>query len=213
MRFPRRTRRRGAGGIGLALIAALAASCGFFLVRAGAYMRELSSDIAISDAEDRVTMAINDTIKDIMDSGGYGYDYFVSLERDASGRAAAILTNVTHINTFSTDVLSGVAERAESGSLNVGIPVGNLIGLSLTIGKGPKIPVDIIMLTSSHTEFRNELTQSGINQTRHQIILTVIVDIDVLVPWETLHTQVRTQALVAETVIVGQVPETYLNME
>lgn len=213
MRFPRRSGRRANGGLGLALIAALAVSAGFFLVRAGAYMRELSSQIAISDAEDRVTAAISSAIKDTLDSGGFEYDYFVTLEKDAYGRAAAILTNVTHINTFSADILSVVAERADSGELNVGIPIGNLIGLSLTVGKGPRIPVDIIMLTSSHAELRNELTQSGINQTKHQIILEVIVDIDVLVPWETLHTQARTQALVAETVIVGQVPETYLNME
>ena len=204
MRFPRRSGRRANGGLGLALIAALAVSAGFFLVRAGAYMRELSSQIAISDAEDRVTAAISSAIKDTLDSGGFEYDYFVTLEKDAY---------VTHINTFSADILSVVAERADSGELNVGIPIGNLIGLSLTVGKGPRIPVDIIMLTSSHAELRNELTQSGINQTKHQIILEVIVDIDVLVPWETLHTQVRTQALVAETVIVGQVPETYLNME
>ena len=67
------------------------------------------------------------------------------------------------------------------------------------------------MLTSSRADFRNDICSAGINQTRHQIILEVRVDIDVLVPWDTLSTQVVSEVLVAETVIVGSVPKLYLN--
>ena len=69
------------------------------------------------------------------------------------------------------------------------------------------------MLTSSYTDYKNELISAGINQTRHQIKLEVVVDIDILVPWDTMSTQVVSEALIAETIIVGKVPETYVDTE
>ena len=91
------------------------------------------------------------------------------------------------------------------------IPIGNVLGSSLLLGKGPEIPVDITMLSSSHVDFQNELSDAGINQTKHQIKLEVVIDIDVIMPWQTVSTQVVSEILIAETVILGDVPETYLN--
>ena len=86
-------------------------------------------------------------------------------------------------------------------------------GLNLLMGKGPNVPVDIIMLTSSRVDFRNDIVSSGINQAKYQLILEVTIDIDVLVPWGTESASTVTEVIVADTVIVGKVPETYLNME
>ena len=57
------------------------------------------------------------------------------------------------------------------------------------------------------------MISAGINQTKQQLSLYVIVDIDVLIPWGTESAQVRSELLIADTVVVGQVPETYLNLE
>ena len=73
--------------------------------------------------------------------------------------------------------------------------------------------VKIIVLTSSRVEFNNSIVTAGINQTKHQINLEVIVDIDILVPWGTESTQVITEVLIADTIVVGRVPDTYLSME
>jgi len=73
--------------------------------------------------------------------------------------------------------------------------------------------VQIIVLTSSRVEFNNSVVTAGINQTKHQINLEVIVDIDVLIPWDTVSTQVVTEVLIADTVIVGQVPDTFFDMQ
>ena len=70
-----------------------------------------------------------------------------------------------------------------------------------------------MVLTSSHVEFRNQIVTAGINQTKHQISLLVLVDIDVLVPWGTESTQICSEVLIADTVLVGKVPETYLNFD
>lgn len=183
------------------------------LAKASAYLKQLSGEIALSNASDLIIATVNDTINKNMAAGAYDRDYFINFEKNNAGEISAISANMTHINAFSSQVLRDVIAAADDGKLDISIPVGNLLGFNLTLGKGPKIPVDIIMLTSSHTNFKNELVSSGINQTKHQIILELIVDVDVLVPWETLSTQVVCETLIAETVIVGKVPETYVNLE
>jgi len=103
-----------------------------------------------------------------------------------------------------------VAQTSEE-KLTVGIPLGNLMGSTLLSGKGPSIPVQLVMLSSSVAGFRSELTSAGINQTRHQILLDLNVAVSLLMPWRTVGTEVNTEILVSETVIVGKVPENYLN--
>lgn len=195
-----------------ALIMALAAMT-VLVFRASAFLKELASSMAMSDATDMVNLAINDAIKSKMQSESYDYDTFVTLEKDGEGNITAIKSNMAEINRFSSEILDTVSQTAESGKLNIKIPVGNLLGLNLTLGRGPKIPVNIIMLTSSFAEVKNELEATGINQSRHQMILEVAVDIDILVPWETMSTRVVSRALIAETVVVGRVPDTYIDME
>ena len=198
--------------LGRMILCALLAGIAVFMFKSGAYLKQLAGEIALSDASDLVILAINDVINRKMSEGEYDYDYFVSLEKDNAGGITAITTNMVEINAFASQVLDDVVHAADSGELEVGIPLGNLLGFNLSVGKGPKVPVKIIMLTSSHADFKNELVSSGINQTKHQMILEIVVDIDILVPWETLSTQVVSRTLIAETVIVGGVPDTFVNV-
>jgi len=177
------------------------------------YLRQLATEMALSDASDIITTAVNATIQTKMSEGDFGYDHFVTLEKDNNGNISAITTNMTRINHLSSEILKDVIKAADNGRLDIRIPIENLLGSNLLLGKGPEVPVDIIMLTSSRTEYRNVLETASINQTKHQILLRVIVDVDVLVPWETVSTQVECDVLIAETVIVGTVPDTYLNLE
>lgn len=177
------------------------------------YLRQVSGEMALSDASDLVTMQITQTIEKMMAEGKFEYDYFVTLQKDASGRITAITSNMPRINTLSAEILNDVVNNTGNGELNINVPLGNLTGLNLLLGRGPDVPIKIIMLTSSRADFRNEIVSAGINQTKHQIMLEVVVDIDVLTPWKTLSTQVVSEILVAETVIVGSVPDTYLNLE
>ncbi|MEG1633247.1 MAG: sporulation protein YunB [Oscillospiraceae bacterium] len=183
-----------------------------FIVQASLYLRELSCSMAISDATDMMTVCINDTVSVMMADSDYDYDYFVTLERDSAGGIAAVSTNMARINSLSSELLKSIIKASDSGKLNLDIPVGNLLGSSLLLGRGPTVPVEITMLTSSHIDLKNELDAAGINQTKHQIKLDVVIDIDVILPWNTVSTEVVSEILVAETVIVGQVPQTYFNV-
>ncbi len=177
------------------------------------FLRDLSTKIAVSDAVDIVTKTVNDSINKVIGEGVYGFDYFVSLVKDESGNITAITSDMAHINTLSTEILNSVIESTENGTIEVKIPAGNLTGFNLLMGKGPDVTVDIVMLTSSRVDFKNDIVSSGINQAKYQLILEVTIDIDVLVPWGTKSASTVTEVIVADTVIVGKVPETYLNME
>ena len=177
------------------------------------FLRDLSTKIAVSDAVDIVTKTVNNSINKVIGKGVYGFDYFVSLVKDESGNITAITSDMAHINTLSTEILNSVIESTENGTIEVKIPVGNLTGFNLLMGRGPDVSIDIVMLTSSRVDFKNDIVSSGINQSKYQLILEVTIDIDVLVPWGTKSASTVTEVIVADTVIVGKVPETYLNME
>ena len=184
-----------------------------FIAAAAIFLKDLSTQIAVSDASDIVTVRINNAIAEIMKNEDYGGDYFVTFEKNTTGEVSAISSNMSRINALSAQILDSVVGATENHTLTVEIPIGNLSGISLLMGRGPKIPVQIIVLTSSRVEFNNSIVTAGINQTKHQINLEVIVDIDILIPWETVSSQVVTEILIADTIVVGKVPDTYLNMQ
>ena len=184
-----------------------------FLAAASLYLKDVSTAIAVSDASDAVTVSINNAIADIMRDGDYSADYFVTFEKSETGEVTAISSNMARINALSAKILDRIVGATDTHMLTVNIPVGNLTGVSVLMGRGPKVPVKIITMTSSRVEFNNNIVTAGINQTKHQINLEVIVDIDILVPWGSETTQVVTEVLIADTVIVGQVPGTYVSMD
>ena len=182
------------------------------VIFAGSFLKEISGQMALSNASDTITAAINDKINEKMSEGQYDYNYFVTLQKDDTGNITAISANMARINTLSSEILQEVIAATNSGMEDIDIPLGNLLGSNLLMGRGPDIPVKIIMLTSSYSDFRNEIASAGINQVKHQIILEVRVQIDVMLPWEVRSTEVLSEVLIAETVLVGKVPDTYLNL-
>ena len=173
-------------------------------------LRELSGEMALSDAKDAAIDTVNEAMLLMMSRGNYDYDYFVDLIVGSDGQVASLNANMSRINAFSAALLDYVGQL-DRKNIRVSIPIGNLTGSSLLLGRGPELEVQMIMLTSPHVQFRSELTAAGINQTEHRLLLDVVVDIDVLIPWGSVETQATTEVLIAQTVIVGRVPNLYVN--
>ena len=183
-----------------------------FLALSAAFLKDLASQIAVSDARDVVTAEVNRVVAQLMREGAYQSADFITVEKNAAGEVTAVQTNMAAVNGLSAEILERVIGAARSRTLTVAIPAGNLTGMSLLMGRGPKVPVQIIMLTSSRVQLQNRVVTAGINQTKHQLDLEVVVDIDVLIPWGTESSQTVTEVLIADTLVVGQVPETFLNV-
>ena len=195
-------------GLRRALWPVLILSAAFFAFSAVRFFRELTGAMAVSTASDlitgRISRAVGEKMRDL-DGEKQG---FLRFEKDDEGNITAIVTDTPRLNMLSSELLSEVVEAANAGDINVHVPLGDLLGSSLLLGKGPAVPMKVTLLTSSRVNWKNRLTDAGINQTRHQLVLEVRVDADVLLPWEIRSARIEVPVLVAENVIVGRVPQT-----
>ena len=182
-----------------------------FLGFAGRFLSELATQIAVSDAADLVSAEVNRVVARVLSQEDFASLRYVRFEKNEAGEIAAVSADMGAVNALYAAILENVVGTAENRTLTVKIPAGSLSGVSLLMGRGPEVPVEILMLTSSRVGFDNSIVSAGINQTKHRLLLTVCVDIDVVVPWGTRSTQVQSQVLIADTIVVGQVPETFVS--
>ena len=153
---------------------------------------------------------INEAIDAQIADGNIDYNRLVLFEKDLNGRITAIKTNMTEVNRLKTQILDILNDTLlEISTDKLSIPIGNLILPELFSGRGPGIPLMVLSISTSDASFRNAFTSAGINQTCHQIILIVSVAMTVLLPTETINVAVTSEMVVAETIIVGDVPTTY----
>ena len=164
--------------------------------------------MAVSTASDMITGRISRAVEEKMRDLDGEERGFIRFEKDGDGNITAIVTDTPRLNVLSSQLLAAVVEAASASDLNVRVPLGDLLGSSLLLGKGPAVPMKVTLLTSSRVNWKNLLTDAGINQTRHQLVLEVRVDADVLLPWEIRSAQITDEVLISETVVVGRVPRT-----
>lgn len=167
--------------------------------------------LAESQVKNTTSDIINDAINKQIETGNIQYDRIVYFEKDLDGRITALKTNMSEVNRLKTDILNLINnEILALDTDDIGIPLGSLVLPELLSGKGPYIPVQILSIRNSDASFTSNFTEAGINQTLHQLTMEVNVDVTVLVLGETDSFTVTSQVVVAETVIVGQVPNTFL---
>lgn len=184
---------------------------GFFVFRKQYY------DVIIHLAQTQITNSTSDLINDAVSrqiaAGEISYENVVYFEKDVNGRVTALKTNVARINLLKTETLNFVNQTLpDLDKFDIGIPVGSLILPEFLSGKGPQIPVQVISVRNSDATFHSNFTQAGINQTLHQLQMTVLADVTVLILGQTVDFTVSSDVVVAETVIVGEVPDTYLQL-
>ena len=193
----------------LLLFLCIAAVAGFFVFRSKYHT--VVSELAQTQVKNVTSDLINDAIDRQIEDGNIQYDRIVYFEKDLEGRITALKTNMSEVNRLKTDVLNLINDEILAmGTDSIGIPLGTLFLPEFLAGKGPSIPVHILSIRNSDANFTSDFTQAGINQTLQQLNMHVIVDVAVLVLGKTESFTVSSQVVVAETIIVGQVPETYL---
>ena len=138
----------------------------------------------------------------------------VQMEIASDGRVSALTSNLGQANLLRAQMLSLVLEAvSELSSEDFSIPMGNLTDIDLFSGRGPDVTVDVLSTGTAKADFAHEFVDAGVNQTLHRILLELEVEVQILLPGETIELPVSTRVCIAETVIVGQVPDTYLEWE
>lgn len=188
----------------------LAVLLALFLGFRGKY-RQVIQELAQTQVKNTTSDLTNDAIAKQIAAGNIQYDRIVYFEKDLDGRITALKTNMTEVNRLKTDILHIINDEILAlDHSDIGVPLGSLFLPELLSGKGPSIPVHILSIRNSDAVFFSDFSQAGINQTLHKLTMEVHVDVAVLVLGQTDSFTLTSQVVVAETVIIGQVPDTFL---
>lgn len=181
-----------------------------FLTFRGKY-RDIVSELAVTQVKNTTSDLTNDAIAKQIAAGNIQYDRIVFFEKDLDGRITALKTNMSEVNRLKTDILNIINDEILAlDHSDIGVPLGSLFMPEFLSGKGPAIPVHILSIRNSDAVFLSDFSQAGINQTLHKLTMEVSVDVAILVLGQTSSFTLSSEVVVAETVIVGQVPDTFL---
>lgn len=174
------------------------------------HMKPVVVDLATARTSNAVNRIVVAAVNDAVDSGRIDYEQLVDFDKDADGHVTALRSNMAAFNRLQASIANDILQRmAEVSSTDLAIPIGTLTGSPLLAGRGPCLRVRMQSVGTATARFDNQFSSAGINQTRHRIILDVDVHVSILLPGLTTYTKVSNEISVAETVIVGGVPETY----
>lgn len=174
----------------------------------------LAEELAKARINDQASNVLGGAINREIAENELDYDDLVTLVRNEAGDITALRTNMQQMNLLKAHIMVQMEEdmyALDAG--RIGIPLGNLTGLGILNGRGPKLPVKVLAVSSSGAEFYSEFRDAGINQTVHRIMMRVVLDLVLLLPGGTVSDQVYTDVCVAETVLLGQVPQWYQHNE
>ena len=201
--IPRRTL------IKLLLVAILIGIIVLLIVGTG-QMRTILTRLATTRVNSTVNRIVSETINSAVEKGTFQYDRMISFEKDNTGAITAVKSNMTEFNRLQAEILKDILGKvSEVSTKELSIPIGTLSGSSLLAGRGPSISVRMQSVGSSTAVLENEFTSAGINQTKHRILLKVDVSVSILLPGFATAAKVSNVVTVAETIIVGDVPDSY----
>ena len=172
--------------------------------------RTAIEELAKTQVRNVTSDLINDAIDDQIETGNIQYDRIVYFEKDLNGRITALKTNISEVNRLKTDILNLINDEILAlDTSDLSVPIGSLMVPELFSGKGPGIPVHILSIRNSDASFDSYFSEAGINQTLQRLTMNVCVDVSVLVLGQTESFTVSSQVVVAETIIVGDVPDSF----
>lgn len=156
------------------------------------------------------TRAVNSAISDVV-MNSIVYDDLINIVTDELGNITMIQANTFEINNLSKDLAQTTELKIdEYGKKGVGIAVGSFTGIPLFVGLGPEIKLRVTPIGSVYSSFSSEFESAGINQTVHRIYLNINTNVGVVMPLFTKKFTTSQHILIAESIIVGNVPEVYL---
>ena len=209
--FRRRWRnRRGRGGWLLTLAAGLLV---FFLLTGflEARLRPIVEAAAQAQVQNQMSAIVEHAILERLGEEGVSYADFISIQRDGAGEITALTTDTAALNRLRAELMA-VALEALSGVdvSQIRIPFGSLLDFDLIWGLGPTLKVHAMAVGTVEGEFHSEFSSAGVNQTLHKIDLDLSIPLTLLLPGGTAEAVCRTRVPIAETVIVGQTPQVFL---
>ncbi len=179
------------------------------------YMHFVVNPIIIDSSEAKVKattqIAIENAVYDVL-KNKIVYDNFVNIIKDENGDVQLITANAFEMNLLSKELLSSAQEGLINASQDgIDIGIGSFTGLPILADLGPKISIKMSPIGTVYSKYYSEFVSAGINQTSHKIYLIIESDVNLILPTTTKKIHTTTQILLTESIIIGKIPDTYLN--
>ncbi|OXX83124.1 sporulation protein YunB [Paraclostridium benzoelyticum] len=175
-------------------------------------LRPTITVIAETKAEELANKSINKAVASVIDNS-VKYEDLINVKTGESGKITMMQANSIAMNEIASQVALEIqSEMKKIKTTSTYIPIGTALGSPLLAKYGPKIKVSIEPIGNVYVDFGTDFESSGINQTRHRIYLKAKTQVKVVVPLTTSTKEVKTQIPICETVIVGDVPQSYVNV-
>ena len=177
-------------------------------------IKPIVTSIATSQVEVVMMKSVNDAAIRVLSSQDVGYEDIITVSMDECGKIASLTANSVLINIIKSRFVNEVVDNIESHSNNsVKIPIGSILSPTFFSGHGPDLCFDLMPVSSVYADFESSFVTAGINQTRHIISVKITVSSGVYLPGYSAETTIETRMIVAETVIVGSIPNDFTNLE
>lgn len=193
----------------IVLAALMLAMVGIMLER---NLTQVILTLASARAEVLAVQALNEAVEDVVQQG-VRYEDLVSVTFDEAGGVRLLQANAAGMNSLASRAALTAQEKLRTlERQSVAVPLGSALGIALLSGKGPKIQVQILPVGAVLTAYETEFTSAGINQTRHRVLLTMTAQVQLILPTGASGVQATNQVAVAESIIIGDVPESFVNV-
>ena len=160
---------------------------------------------ALSEAA--INMAVSTVINRTL-----SYDSLIDITYNNSGEIVAFSANQYEINSISREIVNEAQTQMETlGEDGLPINVGTFTGVPFFIGRGPIINLRLVPIGAVASRFSSEFDSVGINMTKHTLFLYVDVHVSIVMPVKSFEIFSSIQVMLAESIIIGKVPEVYLN--
>ena len=169
--------------------------------------------LAQAQARAMAVKVLNQSAEELLASGEVTYDSLMKVVTDGQEQVRLIQANTPEMNRLASRVsLMAQSKLLERGDQHVRVPLGSALGMTLFAGAGPKIGVRVLPVGSVHAEFHTDFQTAGINQTRHRVSLVLTAQVQLVLPTGSKRVEVSTQVAMAESIIVGEVPDTFTDV-
>lgn len=169
--------------------------------------------LAQAQARAMAVQTLNEAAAELLSSGEVTYDSLMHVTMGENGQVRLIQANTPEMNRLASRVsLLAQGHLQEKRDQMVKVPLGSAMGMTIFAGAGPTIQVRVLPVGSVHAQFHTDFQTAGINQTRHRVSLMLTAQVQLVIPTGAQTVEVTTQVAMAESIIVGEVPDTFTDV-
>ncbi|HAX84347.1 MAG TPA: hypothetical protein DCY15_07875 [Ruminococcaceae bacterium] len=188
----------------------LVVSVGALLIMAEIRISNVRKELINYAARNAASAAATAGIENSLDTDRVRYDDLIKFSRDSNGNIVSVTTDAYYLNKIGNNIGDKIDEHInQMKSYVLKIPFSVLFHEQLINGRGPKMPIVFVMTGITTTDFENEFTSAGVNQTHHRIMMNITVNAYVIHSGNVTVVPYQTNVCIAESIVVGITPQTF----